>query len=126
MKSSLMCVTVIVLATALAGAGEGPSLELEQTVWDFGTITQGQPLDLEIRVSNPGDEDLLLEVKPTCGCTVVDSERIIPPGSSGTIQAEISTATMRGSVSRRILVVSNDPEHPAVSLTATAEVIPAG
>lgn len=48
---------------------------------------------------------------------------MIPPGSAGTIRAEIDTAHLRGRVGRGITVTTNDPAHAAVRLTVWATVL---
>lgn len=42
----------------------GPKLVIDEATYDWGTIIQGTPVEHVFRVTNPGDMDLVLDVKP--------------------------------------------------------------
>lgn len=101
-----------------------PKIEVDQSMRNFGTVRQGQVLELTYDVHNQGGQPLTLEVRPTCGCTVVDFDRTIAPGATGTVKAKIDTKEFSGPITKSVLVVSNDPERPTLRLLARADVRP--
>lgn len=114
---------VTILAAAVASAAPA-AIRVDGTVREFGAVRQGAVLDLEYQVSNPGGEPLTLEVRPTCGCTVVDYDRSVAPGATGTIRAKLDTTEFTGPITKSVLVISNDPENPTLRLLARADVQP--
>ena len=79
MKVSKLWIGTLVISSAavVAGAVGAPEIVVEEPVRDFGTVVQGEKLNLHYRVGNRGDEALEISVRPTCGCTVVDHDRVI-------------------------------------------------
>ncbi len=114
----------LVLALAATVSAAPAAIQVDSTVREFGAVRQGTILDLEFEVRNTGGEPLTLEVKPTCGCTVVDFDQSIDPGGQGVIRAKVDTTEFTGAITKSVLVVSNDPERPTLRLLARAEVQP--
>ncbi len=109
---------------AAADSAAPPKIAVDQSMRDFGVVRQGQVLELTYDVKNEGGQPLNLEVRPTCGCTVVDFDKTIAPGASGKVKAKIDTKEFSGPITKSVLVVSNDPERPTLRLLARADVSP--
>lgn len=125
---SVLTVLVAVMFSSFAfaqTAGGTPRLTLVEPLKDFGTVAKGEKLDWNFVVRNTGDADLhILAVRPACGCTVAEYDKVIKPGESGKISAHVDTSTFSGPSSRGITVETNDPNTPTAQLTIHAIVKP--
>jgi hypothetical protein len=118
-------VVCLILASTIAMAGQRPpKLVVEQPMRALGTVAQGEVLEIEYVIVNPGDQTLQLSVRPTCGCTVASFDREIQARGRGHIVAKVDTSRFEGTISKSLLVSSNDPERPSLRLVVTAEVEP--
>lgn len=81
-------------------------------------VNQGDPVRFSIQVSNTGTGPLAVNIRPDCGCLTGHIPDWIAPDASGLIEAQIDTREFVGSLHKRFLVFSNDPEAPyrAVSI----------
>src|SRR5690349_19694225 len=76
------------LADTTAG-GPRPILELREKHQDGGVVEEGTVVPFKFEVTNRGQADLeITQVKPSCGCTVTQWDRVIKPGAHGTIAAQ--------------------------------------
>jgi hypothetical protein len=119
MKKSVMALLALALAPALSlGQGTGkPTMEVAEKILDFGVVTKGEVIKADFVIRNTGTAPLeITQVRPTCGCTVAKHDRVIAPGATGTIHAEVETASFSGPNSKAVLVFSNDPDNPQVNL----------
>lgn len=112
-------------APAAAQDAAKPRAVVVSPVKDFGQVSQGQQISHDFEIRNEGTAPLeLTRVHPDCGCTVAQFDRIIPPGGTGKVHADIDTAVLAGPVSRRITVYTNDPAHPRLELTFKVDATP--
>jgi len=104
--------------------GGTPRIEFDNTVYNFGEAPQGDSVVHIFKFRNTGDDTLIIsKVRSTCGCTAaLLSKDTIPPGGSGEIKAVFRTGRYHGTVSKRILVYSNDPTSHDKRLTITGTV----
>ncbi|MFK7780891.1 DUF1573 domain-containing protein [Psychroserpens sp.] len=69
-----------------ATAGDFPVIAFVETEHDFGTITNGTPVETKFKYTNTGKSPLVVSnIKSTCGCTVPsdwNKERIAPGDSA--------------------------------------------
>lgn len=97
-----------------------PKIEFEQE-----TITV-KPIDIDtlsirFKTTNIGGQNLeLINVKPSCGCTVVDFPKSIAPGETVWIMVKI--ANPHPPFTKSVTVDSNDPERPSVVLIVKSEI----
>lgn len=86
-----------------------PIIEFDQTVYDFGTIEEGEVINGVFKVKNTGKTDLLItEVKPSCGCTTPDwTKDAIKPGETGEIKFEFNSKGRTGNQNKSITIKSN-------------------
>ena len=112
-------------AAPAVAAHPGPSLEVSQTSQDGGTVEEGDTLKFQFKVANHGTADLEIpQVKPSCGCTVPQWDRLIKPGQEGVINAEVRTTGFRGAILKHLTVITNDPQHLQFELSLTAKITP--
>jgi len=124
----LLAVAALLLVPAPSGAQDaqtGPRISVPEKVKDFGTVPQGEVLEVKFQLVNEGTETLVIKaVRPTCGCTVAEFDKEIAPGSAGWVRATVDTAAFSGPITKSILVMTNDTETPTVSLVVKANVRP--
>ena len=144
MRSRLWVVlfAMVVLAAASAQGGEeaskatastlanvqsaaSPRLKCASFEHEFGKVKAGNPLVYTFKVENKGNADLTIEdVKPSCGCTKGDYDKLIKPGKSGKITLTIDkTEKYVGKTVKTARVTTNDPEHASFTLTLRADFI---
>jgi len=110
-------------ADATKSAGPLPVIDIAEKIKDFGVVAKGERLLAVYEVRNTGQAPLqITQVRPTCGCTVADYDREIPPGGTGKIRAEVETSSFSGPISKAVIVFSNDPINPQVNLVVKAEI----
>jgi len=118
-------VTLTALTPAVAVAADGPKMVVPEKVRDMGTVAQGEKVHVEFKLVNEGDEPLIVKaVRPTCGCTVADFDREIPAGQTGLVKATLETRDFSGPISKSILIMTNDPRDPTVTVVIKTVVHP--
>jgi hypothetical protein len=102
---------------------KSPEILFEQLVYDYGTITEGDPGECEFVFTNTGKEPLVLSnVSSTCGCTVPSWPKDpIMPGKTSSIKVKYATSRI-GGINKTITVNSNAAENPRVTLRITGNV----
>ena len=126
LKSAILalCAVLLVATTLLAQAGKPKAVPVEP-IKDFGVVPKGETVAHDFLIRNDGDAPLqITDVRPACGCTVVDYDKTIAPGQTGKVHAEVDTATFNGAVSKSIAVFTNDTEHAMLELTVRAKAEP--
>ena len=127
-----MRTTVALLAMAAllgaAGAEEkvppAPRIRVEPETFDFGKALPGKVLRKEFAIRNFGEAPLVIEgVSTTCGCTAaLAAETRVAPGGSTLLQVTLETRRYSGRVERQVLVRSNDPKTPLLTVRVSATV----
>ncbi len=129
---------LVLLAAAARGAGAAsgraeepktPRIRVEPEAFDFGKALPAKTLRKEFTLSNFGDAALVIEnVSTTCGCTAaLASDTKLAPGSSTVLRVTLETRSYSGKLERQVLVRSNDPKTPLLTVTVSATVeAPAG
>jgi hypothetical protein len=113
-------------ATEAAKAPEPrPQVTVDEPIADVGKVVKGETVRHEFIVRNTGTAPLeIREVRPACGCTVVEFDKTIAPGASGKVTASLDTSGLAsGGGSKAISLFTNDPETPRVQLTMQASVL---
>ena len=125
-KSAILalCAVLFVATTLLAQAGKPKAVPVEP-IKDVGVVPKGEKVVHDFLIRNDGDAPLqITDVRPACGCTVVDYDRTIAPGQTGKVHAEVDTATFNGAVAKNVAVFTNDTDHAMLELTVRAKVEP--
>jgi hypothetical protein len=101
--------------TEVAQAKNGPVAKFDQTENNFGEIPQGIPKGAEFKLSNTGNEPLIIEsAQPSCGCTNLKYEKDpILPGKTVAITATYNAANP-GQFSKSITVRTNASDQPVI------------
>lgn len=88
----------------------------------YNNITEGEMLKAVFPFSNQGKQNLVIDsVTPSCGCTVAQFDRVIPPGGKGLINLDLDTSGISGSFRKTAVVNTNDPSNPFITLIMTGE-----
>ncbi|MCY4418679.1 MAG: DUF1573 domain-containing protein [Cytophagales bacterium] len=95
--------------SAPASEERGAYIDLEETVFDFGTIQTGDIIKHDFPFKNTGNEALILfKISTTCGCTAPEWPRDpIPPGETGEISIRFDSKGKIGSQNKIVTVLSN-------------------
>ena len=116
-----------------AATGPQPIIEIPKMRHDFGEVYEADKYEYTFVVKNKGKADLVIQdVKPGCGCTVANFDKVIVPGGEGSIELVLDGTRVHGEFSKTAQVHSNDPEHPELTLTiagkkvALVNVVPDG
>jgi hypothetical protein len=127
---------LVAAALLAAGAGSGraeepkaPRIRVEPETFDFGKALPAKTLRKEFTLSNFGDAQLVIEnVSTTCGCTAALAfDTKLAPGSSTVLRVTLETRSYSGKLERQVLVRSNDPKTPLLTVKVSATVeAPAG
>jgi hypothetical protein len=118
--------TAGVLGWSSPAASQGPELTVENPVFDFGEIPEGESLEHVFTFRNTGNENLLISrVRTSCGCTAaLLSASEVPPGAQGNVLATFSSRRFRGAVEKTIYLHTNDPRQSAATLRLRGTVLP--
>jgi hypothetical protein len=128
LKNAAMVIAACLLALpvgAQEGGAAGPRMVVPQKIKDMGTVAQGEVVEVDFEILNEGNLPLLVKaVRPTCGCTVADYDKEIAAGESGAVKAKLDTKDFSGPISKSILIMTNDPQDPTVSVVIKTNVEP--
>ncbi len=95
--------------------GEGPVMEFEALVVDYGTIEQHSEPLRKLKFTNTGTTPLVItNARGSCGCTVPTwAKEPIMPGESS--ELEIRYATNRlGKFTKKVTITTNEGTEPHV------------
>ena len=129
MKKVVYLLGIMLLMAGVAKAQDakpqnGPEIEFEKTVHDYGDVPYNGNGECEFRFTNTGDAPLLIQKpKSSCGCTVPSwpSEPILP-GKSEVIKVTYRTSRC-GSFNKTVTVTSNAIKNPTVVLRIKGRVL---
>ena len=98
-------------------AVQGPMIEFDRKIHDYGTIQKGADGSTSFKVTNIGDAPLMInECLSGCGCTVPHCDRDpIRPGESTDIRVTYDTQRV-GRIHRTVTVNSNAANFHSVQL----------
>lgn len=92
---------------------------------DFGKIKQGDQVECAFKVTNTGNEPLIIEnAKGSCGCTVPEYPKDpIPPGESRDIKVKFNSAGKANANTKTVTITANtDPIESVLTIKAFVEV----
>lgn len=107
----LILFTMVCVLASISLAG--PAIELPDSEFNFGRISQHAKVAHRFWVKSTGDDTLrILKVEPGCGCTKAPlKDSILAPGDSTSLDIIFSTKSYRGFVSKRPYLVTNIGEE---------------
>ena len=138
MKHLIYIVAIAVMTAACQSAPTGNQQQTEQTavdttkkpvivfdttVFDFGTILQGEQVSTEFKFTNTGEADLVIsKIETSCGCTVPEYDKDpVKPGERGSVRVRFDSNGKSGTQYKTIRTFSNC-EEPVLELVVTGEV----
>ena len=130
MKRRLAVVLLVAGALAAGPAAptraeeKAPRISVDPESFDFGNALPGKTLRKEFTLRNFGDAELVIEnVSTTCGCTAaLASDSKLKPGGSTLLRVTLETRSYSGKLERQVLVSSNDPKTPLLTVRIRATV----
>lgn len=85
-----------------------PILSIGQDTYDWGEVIQGEVVQHSFEIKNSGGAPLRVErVRPSCGCTTVDFDKLLEPGAMGKVTLKIETNKFSGTVRKTADILSN-------------------
>jgi hypothetical protein len=113
------------LVAPAAGQALHPRAVMPDPVYDAGGVAKGEKISHDFVIRNDGEAPLeISDVRPACGCTVAEFDKVIAPGETGAVRAVLDTMTFDGPISKAITVFTNDPVNPKLQLSVKADVRP--
>jgi hypothetical protein len=111
--------------TAPASIKHGPRITFAEIIHDFGNIEPGTRNTCEFKFTNTGDSPLkITDVSKSCGCTTSSLEKEeYGPGESGILKVDYHASLQPASITKTLVVSSNDETKPKVELTIKAEIV---
>jgi hypothetical protein len=119
-------VAALVCLEGIDAPATSPGISFEHEVEDLGQVPGGQKITVRFPFSNREAGDLIVQdVRAVCGGTEIsEATREAPPKGISEIVAVLDTTGALGKKQRHILVQSNDPGRPIVTLALVVEVMP--
>lgn len=99
---------------------DSTTVQLIDSVYDFGSVTDGEKVEYSYRFRNTGKTPLIVSnAVASCGCTVPEKpEEPIKPGETGFLKVVFNSKGRVGPVHKSITVTSNAyPKFPELELT---------
>ncbi len=109
-----------VLAASSAQFTDSTTVQLIDSAYNFGTVTDGEKVEYSYRFRNTGKKPLIIaSAIASCGCTVPEKpEEPIRPGETGFLKVVFNSKGRVGEVHKTITVTSNAyPKFPELQLT---------
>ena len=97
-------------AAAMADTARFTKIQwLDSASRNYGTIPEGQKLDVSFRFRNTGSTPLVIgQVRPSCGCTIAEQPKApISPGGEGQIRAVFNSQGHSGVNHKTLFVTAN-------------------
>ena len=117
----LALLPALLAAATPAQQPAAPAAIAPEPIWDAGFVARGARVAHEFVLRNAGVEMLQVrEVRPSCGCTVVDYDAAIPAGGEGKVRVELDSEGLSGAVAKEVSVFTNDAANPIIQLTIRA------
>ena len=101
-----------------------PEIKFEKMIYDFGEVGPSTKQTGEFKFTNVGEGLLkITKVGKCCGVVTRLDKMEYKPGESGALKVEWDSGPQESSMSRKLVVHSNDPNAPAANLTIKAKVM---
>lgn len=113
MKKHLLFFLSIILVFASTQAAAAPVFEVDEPVFNFGSVPEGQKVRHTFFFRNKGDKDLkILDVFSGCSCTAASATDRLKPGEEGAIEVEMNTMGYSGMhFIQSVKLTTNDPQN---------------
>ena len=117
---------LFLLMTVFALAQSGPKVSVQPENYNFGEVTEGKILTYDFTIKNVGGDELIIkEVHPTCGCTIAKiDKKELKKGESTKVAITFNTDGRPGKQHKMVNISTNDPDNPYTNFEFTATVNP--
>ena len=129
MKKVVYLLGIMLLMAGVAKAQDtkvqnGPEIEFEKVIHDYGNVPYNGNGECEFRFTNTGTEPLIVQKpKSSCGCTIPTWPREpILPGESDVIKVTYKTNRV-GTINKTVTVTSNAIKNSTVVLRIKGTVL---
>ena len=98
---------------------DSTTVQMIDTVFNFGKITDGEKVEFSFRFRNTGNHPLIVSsASASCGCTVPEKpEEPVKPGETGFIKVAFNSQGRVGDTHKEVTVTSNAyPAFPRLQL----------
>jgi hypothetical protein len=112
------------VATKTPVPAAAPKITLARTDYDLGKMLQGQIKELAYDISNSGNAQAQMWLRPDCGCVVADGQVTLEPGETRNIRFTFNGEQFDGDVLKKLIFFTNDPDNPIQMITLRAHVEP--
>lgn len=106
-------------AAVQEAAANTTTIQLIDSVYDFGKIAEGENVEFSYRFKNTGANALIVSnASASCGCTVPEKpEQPIKPGETGFIKVKFNSEGRPGAAHKTVNVLANTtPAFPELVL----------
>lgn len=95
-----------------------PAVVCDEAVFNWGSAPAGSVVTHSFLLRNQGNRPLvILRVRPDCGCTASNAPvGPVPPGKTRELVVRYPVGTTVGEAQTRVLVYTNDPNSPVLTL----------
>ena len=126
----VLCLSGAVVAAAelesrpSSHASDGPSLQIDETIHDFGVISLQEVCEHSFALKNVGNADLKIKkVVASCTCVLTkDVPEVIAAGETAEIRVSFKGKPEENKYNQSVEVQTNDPANPLVTLKIVGEV----
>jgi hypothetical protein len=104
--------------------GTSPRISFEKVVHDFGAVSPETSSFCEFTFKNAGTGILkIADIEKACGCTLLSLDKTeYAPGETGILGVKYLSDSQLGPTTKQLLVHSNDPTNPEVTLAINATI----
>lgn len=101
-----------------------PEIKFEKLVYDFGEVGPNAKCTGQFKFTNVGEGLLnITEVEKCCGVVATLDRMEYKPGESGALKVEWNSGPQESTMTRKLVMHSNDPNTPVTNLTIKAKVL---
>lgn len=100
------------------------SIQFDKVEHDFGLIKQGDQVECSFKITNTGQEPLIIEeAHGSCGCTVPDYPKDpIPAGQSRDMKVKFNSTGKKGKQAKTVTITANtEPIQSIVTIKAEVD-----
>ncbi len=95
------------------------TVQMLDSVYDFGSVTEGSMVEFNYRFKNTGNNPLIItNAVASCGCTVPEKpEQPVLPGEVGFLKVKFNSENRVGTAHKTVTVTANvEPVFPEILL----------
>jgi hypothetical protein len=120
-----LMVALLAAPPGQADPRQAPSIAVEPDQFDFGSVKQQRTVSKQFRIRNFGSQSLsITRITASCGCSAWKLEEgDIEPGQGSDLRVSLETGDELGRVEHTVLIESNDPERPKLSIRLYATIV---